>query len=92
MKKDSAINFQQELETLCEQNNAFCFITHEKKPHLTGIKVEVSIKVDNEKTVDNGKNDSIIGGKVIFNAEGFGIVEMRTNKGKSENEQVAVKS
>ena len=75
MKKDSAISFQQELETLCEKNNAFCYVTREKKPHLTGIKVEVSIKVDNEKSVDNGKNASIMNGKVIFNAEGFGIQE-----------------
>ena len=91
MNKDLAITFQQELESLCEKNNAFCFVTYEKKPHLTGIKMEVSIKVDNNKSVDNARNCSIVDGKVIFNAEGYSVVEVRTEKKRTENEQVAVK-
>lgn len=48
MRKNSAIVLMQEIERLCESNNAYCFVTHEKKPHLTGIKVEVSIKIEPE--------------------------------------------
>jgi hypothetical protein len=36
----------QEIERLCECSKAFCHITFEKKPYLTGIRMEVVMKLD----------------------------------------------
>jgi len=38
MTKDDALKFQKMIEDLCEQNNAFCISTHERKPDLKEIK------------------------------------------------------
>ena len=51
LKRDDAIKFQKLIEDMCEQNNAYCVSTHERKPDLKGIKLEVSIKVEPTTTI-----------------------------------------
>ena len=46
LRKESAIILMQEIEKLCEGNRAYCHITFEKKPLLTGIRMEVIMKLD----------------------------------------------
>ena len=48
MRKESAIVLMQEIEKLCEGNDQFCDIVFVKRPYLTGIKMEVSIKIGPE--------------------------------------------
>ena len=46
MNKEEALLFQKHIEDLCERNNVFCVSSHEKKPDLKGIRLEVSIKIE----------------------------------------------
>jgi hypothetical protein len=54
INRDFAISLQQEIERLCEKHNVFCSVTHDKKPYLAMIKMEVSIKIEPEHSNGNG--------------------------------------
>jgi hypothetical protein len=49
LKKEDAVKIQNEIEAACEKYGLFCFTTHEKKPDLKLIRLEVSIKVEPSK-------------------------------------------
>ena len=49
MTKAEAIEFQQKIAKTCEDSKAWFLITHENRPHLGKIKIEISIKVDQNK-------------------------------------------
>lgn len=46
MIREEAIKFQKFIEDLCERNNVYCSSTHDRKPDLKGIRLEVSIRIE----------------------------------------------
>lgn len=46
MTKAKAIEFQNKLSKICEESGVWFLTTHENRPRLGKIKIEISIKVD----------------------------------------------
>jgi hypothetical protein len=46
MKEADALKLQQELEKICDAKKVWMVVTHERRPDLKAIKVEVSIKIE----------------------------------------------
>jgi len=48
MTKEKAIQFIKVIKDLCDKNDVWRVQTYENKPHLRGIRLELSIKIDPE--------------------------------------------
>jgi hypothetical protein len=51
MTKEDAIQFQKMIENHCQKFNVWFMSTHENKPGLKGIRMELSIKVEPTTTI-----------------------------------------
>ena len=53
LTKDEALKLQNQIEAICEKENVWCGVIHEKKPDLKCIRLELSIKVESKENLKN---------------------------------------
>jgi hypothetical protein len=46
MKESEALQFQKVIEQICRQGGVWVVVTHESKPDLKAIRIELSVKID----------------------------------------------